>query len=353
MKILQVMAGGNNGGAETAFVDTCLAMHEAGQDVEVVTRSGTPRVEQLREAGLTVHTLPFGGPVDIYTHWKMGRIIAAVKPSIVQTWMSRASQKTPNHRDLKNVPRYLTVARLGGYYKVKNFKSSDYFIAITPDVVRHLKDGGIAESRIRHVNNLVPEEAPQAPVDRAVLDTPADALVLMMLGRLHETKAIDVMLKALVDVPNAYLWLAGEGPDREMLTELAKNLGVLERVRFLGWRTDRTALFAATDICVFPSRYETFGNVFVQAWANRTPVIVSDAQGPSQFCRDGEDSLMVPKENAPALAAAINRLAADKALQEKIVARGHERYLNEFTKEKTISAYLEYYLDILQREKLL
>lgn len=102
-----------------------------------------------------------------------------------------------------------------------------------------------------------------------------------------------------------------------------------------------------------PSREEPFGNVFVQAWAARKPVIVSDALGPKQFCRDGEDCLMVPREDADALAAGINRLSADKSLQDAIVARGFERYQNEFTKEKTVAAYLEFYLDILGRENLL
>jgi hypothetical protein len=59
MRILQVMAGGKHGGAETAFVDMCLALHEAGEVVEIVTRANDVRVPPLRAAGLTVHTLAF------------------------------------------------------------------------------------------------------------------------------------------------------------------------------------------------------------------------------------------------------------------------------------------------------
>ncbi len=353
MKILQVLAGAEHGGAETAFVDMCVAMTEAGQDIEVVTRANDTRVPRLTAAGIPVHTLPFGGAIDVYTQWRLGKIIEKVKPVIVQTWMSRAAQKTPNRKDVKNAPPFITLGRLGGYYKVKNFRSMDYFVVITPDLKRHLVEGGIAENRIRHINNFAETEDVITPVKRSDLNTPDDALVLLTLARLHDAKALDVLLKALVDIPNAYAWLAGEGPDHDKLESLARELGVYERVRFLGWRNDRAALLNAADICVFASRVEPFGTVFVQAWANKTPVIVSDADGPKQFCIDGEDSLVVPKDDVAALTSAINRLAGDKALQEKIVARGYERYLNEFTKDKSVSAYLEFYLDILKRENLL
>lgn len=58
MKILQVMAGAEQGGAETAFVDICIALHEAGERVEVVTRPNAVRVPQLEQAGIKVHTAP-------------------------------------------------------------------------------------------------------------------------------------------------------------------------------------------------------------------------------------------------------------------------------------------------------
>jgi hypothetical protein len=69
MKILQVMAGARHGGAETAFVDMCLAMHEAGEIIQVVTRRNDLRVPQLRDAGIGVHTLRFGGRLDVFTPW--------------------------------------------------------------------------------------------------------------------------------------------------------------------------------------------------------------------------------------------------------------------------------------------
>jgi glycosyltransferase involved in cell wall biosynthesis len=353
MKILQVMAGNAHGGAETAFVDMCIAMRDAGMEIEVATRPNKVRVPALEAAGLKVHTLPFGGPLDIFTTWKLGRIINKFQPLIVQTWMARGSSKVPNWSTLKSKQPYLVVPRLGGYYKHKYFKTADYFNTITPDIKRHLVDGGIDANKIRQINNFAETEKVVVPVSRAEFDTPDIAPVILTLARLHPSKALDVVLKSLVDLPGVYAWLAGEGPSRAELEQLAKDLDVADRVRFLGWRTDRSALLQAADICVFASRVEPFGTVFAQAWAEQTPVIVSDADGPKQFCVDGEDSLMVPKDDVAALTNSIGRLLADISLQEKLAQRGYERYQNEFTKEETVSAYIEYFIDILKRENIL
>lgn len=347
------MAGNDHGGAETAFVDMCIAMRDAGVDVEVATRANPVRVPRLEAAGIKVHTLPFGGPIDIFTPWKIARIIKEFKPLIVQTWMSRAAQKTPNWTSVKSPQRYLVVSRVGGYYKVKHFKSSDYFNTITPDLKTLLMDGGVDGNRIRFINNFAETEPVTAPVSKSALDTPEDAPALLALGRLHVNKAHDILIKAVAELPSVYAWIAGEGPARGDLEKLAADLNVSGRIKFLGWRTDRSALLRACDICSFASRIEAFGTVFAQSWAEKTPVIVSDADGPRQFCRDGEDSLIVPKNDVQALKGAIQKLLSDPALRDKLVAGGYERYQNEFTKERTVAAYLDFFIEILQREKIL
>lgn len=352
MKILQVMAGAAHGGAETAFVDMCIALHDAGEEIEVVTRKNPARQARLDEAGIKTHTLPFGSMVDIYTTWRMRKIIREFKPHIVQTWMSRAAQRTPRWSAAEGIPRYLVVARLGGYYKAAHFGSADYYSTITPDIRRHLIEAGIAADKIRHINNFAELESSGVPLDRAAFDTPADAPLLLALGRLHKAKAMDVLMDAVKLVPGAYLWIAGEGPDRQMLEEYCAQIGMSGRVRFLGWRDDRAALFATADICVFPSRYEPFGTVFVQAWAQKVPLVTTASDGPRQYVRDSEDGLMVPVDDAPALAAAIQRVIDDPDLAARMTARGFARYQNEFTKARTVAQYLDYYHEMLTREGL-
>lgn len=340
MRVMQVMAGADRGGAETAFVDMCLALHEAGIDQLVVTRANDLRVAQLEQAGLTVKCLPFGGKLDVYTPWRLKQIAAKYKPDIVQTWMARASWKTPKGP-------YKVVSRLGGYYSLKYFQQTDHFTTITPDIRDYLIKEGVAPNHVTHINNFAETEDVVTPINRADLDTPDDATVLLALGRLHTSKALDVLIKSVVDIPQAHVWIAGEGDLRNELEQVALDCGIDDRIHFLGWRSDRAALLQASDICVFPSRYEPFGTVFVQAWANHVPVICSRADGPRQFVRDNEDGLLVAIDDVAGLNQSIKRLSADRLLQDKLVANGYARYQNEFTKEKTVEAYLNLYRALL------
>lgn len=346
MKVLQVLAGAAQGGAETAYVDTCLELSEAGVTVEAVTRPNEGRVSTLRKAGITVHELPFGGAVDLWTPYRMRSIIRAFKPEIVQTWMSRAAQKTPGWSPSMGVPRYALLARLGGYYNLKYYKNTDFFMTITPDIRQYLIDKGIAPERVRHINNFADFRDEPGTADRSALGVPEGAPLLLALGRLHKSKAFDTLIEAVARVPGVYLWIAGEGPDRGALEALISSLKVADRVKLLGWRDDRGPLFRAADLCVFPSRYEPFGTVFVQAWAQKVPLITSDAAGPKQFVRDGEDGLVVPIDDVSGFAEAIARLAGDPALGRRLVERGYERYMAEFSREKTVAAYLDYFSHI-------
>ncbi len=364
MNILQVMAGAPHGGAETAFEDMCLALESAkgtlGITQKIVLRNNNPeRVARLRAAGIEVFTLPFGGPIDLYTTWAMKRIIAHYGPRIVQTWLARAALKTPTTQTPKS---YLKVSRLGGYYDLKYFKTSDYFITITPDIAQYLEGNGIEREKIKHINNFAEsndDEGGSYEVGkitreefRAQMQTPPDALVILALSRYHSVKALDILIKAIIDIPAAHLWLAGEGPERKNLEDLAASLNVKKRTHFLGWRNDRAALLGAADICAFPSRYEPFGTTFVQAWAHKIPLICSNAQGPKQYVRDHEDGLMFEVDNIEQLKGAINELVGDEDLRQRLVAAGFNRYKNEFSCDEIIKHYINFYREILAKNNL-
>lgn len=337
------MAGAPHGGAETAYVDTSIAFHEAGQDVLAVTRPNKIRIPRLKKAGIPVQTLPFGGNIDFWTPYRLKKIIEEFEPDIVMTWMARAAAKIPNRRHVKTQKNYQIVSRLGGYYKLKNFKNTDFFTVITPDLKRHVLENGIPADKITLIPNFADTEEVITPIRKSDFDTPEDAPVLLTLARLHENKALDVVIKALKDLPGTYLWLAGEGPLRAELEKLAQDCSVQERVRFLGWRNDRAALLQACDICVFCSRVEPFGAVFLQAWANQTPVIVSDADGPRQIVRHGEDALMILRDDAGALVQAVQNLQNDQTLAKTLTQNGYDRYQKEFTRDAVIREYLAFF----------
>ena len=248
-------------------------------------------------------------------------------------------------------PGIANIGWFGGYRQMKDFTACDDFIGITPDLIRHLQEGGADPARTARVHTFsaLSEEERAAPVARASLDTPEGVPLLLILSRLHPKKGVDTLLDALAKVPGAYLWIAGEGEERAAYEAPMRKLGLEDRVRFLGWRDDRAALLAAADICVMPSRYEPFGTVMAEAWSSGTPLIVAAAQGPRAYVKDGENGLMVPIDDAGALAHAIARVIAEPELRARIVAGGHTTYDRDFTKEAYVRGTLAFYRAVAGR----
>jgi glycosyltransferase involved in cell wall biosynthesis len=189
------------------------------------------------------------------------------------------------------------------------------------------------------------------PTPREPLDTPLDAPLLLALSRLHPAKGLDTLLQALAREPRAYLWIAGDGPLKDELPRQATELGVADRVRFLGWRDDRAALLEACDIVVFPSRYEPFGTVSLEAWGYKRPLVAAASDGPAGLVRDGEDALLVPIDDAAALARAITRVIDDADLAAHLVAQGAVRYEADFTEAACVQRYRTLFERLLAERK--
>lgn len=329
------MAGAAKGGAETYFVDLVTALARAGLDQRIAIRSEPGRAATLHKEGLAVRQMRFGGVFDWSTGRALREAFAADRPDIVQTWMSRATQRCPRTDAIR-------VGWLGGYYPPRAFRDCDHVVGVTPDLVRHLREGGFAADRAHYIPTFAPALA-APPASRAALGTPENAPLLLALGRLHVKKGFDVLLQALAKVRDAWLWIAGEGPLRAELTALAARLGVDGRVRFLGWRTDREALLAACDVCVMPSRYEPFGTVMIEAWAAQKPLIAAAAAGPKGLVRDSIDGLLVPIDDVAALAAAIDRVLRDRTFAGALAAAGHAVYQQRYTEGAVVTQYLDFY----------
>ena len=335
MKVLQAMAGARYGGAEAFFTRLVGAFARAGVDQHVVIRRDADRADLLNDNGITPVQLKFGGPVDVQSRWQLRREIKAYQPDIVLSWMNRATQAVPKGK-------FMHLGRLGGYYNLKYYQNCDHLIANTRDIAEFIAENGWDSERVHYLPNFV--SGVQMPaVDRRELYTPATAPLILGLGRLHKNKGFDVLLRAFARVPDAYLWLAGEGPLRADLEKQAEHLGIKPRVRFLGWREDTPALFAAADVFVCSSRHEPLGNVVIEAWAQGTPVVAMDSLGPGMLIEQGVNGLLVPVDDVVALSHAIKRLTEDSAYCDALRAGGDESYRADYTEETAVRDYLAFF----------
>jgi glycosyltransferase involved in cell wall biosynthesis len=337
MRILQVMAGAPEGGAENIMLESTLALAEAGLQQAVVTRPDNAwRISRLREAGVTVTTADFSRLWPFPTRRTIRQAIERFQPDVIEYWMGRAGQFAPARWRDRSIGWY------GGYYKRSRFGNCDWHVGLTRDLLRHIRDQGVGEDRSAIVHTYADfEGAPAA--DRASLGAPAGAPVALALARLHPKKGLDTLLEATAQIPDLHVWIAGEGPIEAELKAQCARLGLESRVRFLGWRNDRGALLAASTFVAFPSRYEPFGTVTVDAWAASRPLVAADAVGPAAYVEDGVSGLLVPKDNPTALAEAMRRVISEPGLAARLVEGGRASYEAQFTKAAFIRDSLTLY----------
>jgi len=341
LRVLHLVAGAPFGGAETFSQDAILALAEHGIEQTVICRPHPGVLERYAAKGVRVLPLAFSLSERLggIRSW-VRRQARELEADIVHAWMGRAASFVPARMPCP------VLGWLGGYYNLDRYRTADFLMGITPHMTRHLLERGSPPHRtfLVHPFGTVPD-AP--PVERAALDTPADAPVVLVLSRLHRKKGIDTILQAAALLPGVHLWLAGEGPERRKYERLAAELGLGARVRFLGWRNDRRALIEAADVVALPSRHEPFGTVIAEAWAMSRPLVATRALGAAQFVEDGVDGLLAPVDDPEALARCLARVLGDEALRRRLSENGARKFAAGFSKEAVTARLLAAYESML------
>lgn len=331
MKLVHTLGSAADGGAETYFVELVGAFARAGFDQAAAIRPHARREAALTAMGVKVSLQLFSKPFDFATAPAIEALVREHGAKIVLAWMNRAASRTPPGP-------YKRIGRLGGYYKLKNYKGFDALVGNTQDIVDWLVSEGWPSASAHYIPNFA-REGEGEPIARSYFATPEGVPLLLGMGRLHKSKAHDVSLRALKLLPEAYLWIAGDGPEADDLKTLARDLGVAERVRFLGWRDDAPSLYRSADVCVFPSRFEPLGNVVIQAWAHGLPIVAAASQGPGALIRDGEDGLLAPVDDAEAFAAKVSAAVADASLRVRLSAAGRARIARDFSETAVVGQW--------------
>jgi glycosyltransferase involved in cell wall biosynthesis len=339
-RVLQMLGSADDGGAETYFIELIRALDQAGLPQAAAIRAHAGREAALATLGAPVRVLPFERWQQPLTQVLAARFAREIDADVIVSWMSRASAATPNGPWAK-------IGRLGGYYNLRYFRRHDLLVANTQDLVRYIDAGGWPRSKVRYIPNFATPDGHSA-LDRTALDTPQGVPLLLGMGRLHYDKAHDIALRALTRLPEAWLWIAGSGPLERELKALAVQLGVADRVRFLGWREDAGALYRAADVVVFPSRIEPLGNVVIQAWAYGKPLVTAASIGPAALVRDQEDALLVPIDDDAALAAAIQRVLTEPGLAPRLVDAGAAR-ATEFSQAAVVAEWQDAFQQVRRR----
>lgn len=210
------------------------------------------------------------------------------------------------------------------YYPVEMFLSRfcDYIVTINKEDFNRAKT--FKCKNIRYIPsvgvdiNKIKDLTVDKNQKKAEIGIPSDKLLVLSVGEMIERKNHEVIIRALAKLndPDIYYAIAGKGPLKEHLEALSAELGIADRVLFLGFRTDVYELYYAADISAFPSKIEGLGLAGVEAMAAGVPLVSSNVHGILDYVIDGKTGYAVPPSDVDGFAEAIERLANDPDLRE-------------------------------------
>jgi len=225
-----------------------------------------------------------------------------------------------------------------------NLRRLDAQVAVSSAGARFVEQfAGLAHGAVRVIHNGVSD----SPV--VARDRPVSGPIVGSVGRLSHEKGFDILLRAIPHLPEATLVLVGDGPDRIGLERMARELGVAERVRMVGWEDDPRPWLPAFDVFVMPSRMEALGLAIIEAMIASRPVVATRVGGIPEVVVDGETGLLVGAEEPAAIADAVHSLLADPAKRERLGAAGRDRALSSFGLRTMVDSYESLYDELARR----
>ncbi len=197
--------------------------------------------------------------------------------------------------------------------------------------------------KVRARGVVIPNPVPPPPPVAEGVPRESAPNRIVALGRLSPVKGFDVLLTAFAAasarVPDWVLDVYGEGPERKALQRMVSELGMGERVRFPGITNRPFDVLREAKLFVLPSRAEGFPNALVEAMACGLPVISTDfGCAAKNIIEDGVDGILVPPEDADALAAALVRLMSDPDERSRLGANAC-RIVQRFSTEKVLAMW--------------
>lgn len=323
-----------------------------------------PLAERARQLGAEVRAVPEMplGPVGARRVPGLVRELRRSRPSVFHahlTW-PLAAKYGLLAAVLARVPAVVGTVHLFPQFRLDRSNSLqerllargvDRYIAVSNEIARQLVDAfHWPPDKIEIVHNAVRSERFRVVADPELQQRLAggvDRPTVLTVARLDVQKGLDVLLQAAARVPEARFVIAGEGPQRVSLESQADELGLGDRLVFLGQRNDVPQLLAATDLFALPSLYEGTSLAVLEAMAAGKPLVSSRIGGTDELIVDGESGLLVPPGDAGALAVAMRVLLADPALRARLGNAARERAEIVFSASATVARVTSVYEDVL------
>jgi glycosyltransferase involved in cell wall biosynthesis len=346
----------------------------AGHEVVAVCADG-PLVERIRAAGIRVETVGFSRDLvstdHIVAYQQLVELFRAERFDMVHVHTPVAAFIGRLAAKRADVPQVIYTAH--GFYfhermadlKRWAFMALEWFAGRATHVLFTQAEEDAATARrlglckggvIEAIGNGVDPARFHPPTDdgaeraatRQSLDTPDDAMVVMVIGRLVAEKGYPELFKAVARL-NAILWVIGERLPSDHAKGIAREIDAATadpalgpRLRLLGGRDDVPALLRAADIYTLPSHREGMPRSILEAMMSGLPVVATDIRGAREEVVDGETGRLVPATDPAALAEALGALIDDGALRARFGTAGRKRALALYDEKAVIARQLDH-----------
>ena len=342
-KVLHVIDSLDLGGAQTFLLDLVKHHDRSRYLPEVAAMHGRGvYADVFEKAGITIHSLSPAKvpPLYIPNFWRLmkkggydilhfhlfGANLCAKPLAILAGHPAIVVHDQCNDASREESPLLLAADALWN-------RRSDRVIAVSESTRRYLLDReDLEDSKVTTISNGVdtemfrPATLEQKRSARLALRLPPESFVIGGVGRLVPQKNFSLFLKVAADVvrthPEAIFVIAGTGHLESQLRAEAENLGIAERVRFLGHVSDRVSLYHALDSLLMTSDFEGTPMTLLETMSSGVPVVASAVDGIAEVCTHGKNALLSPPGDLGSFRDSLCRLIAEESLFETLGAEG-------------------------------
>lgn len=365
-RVLYLVTRAEHGGAQTHLVELLEGMR-GGFEAHLATGEEGFLTDEARRLGVSVHILPslvqyLSLREDMLALGETVALIRSLRPSLVHAHSSKAGFLGRLAARVAGVPAVFTahgwgfaegvpwrrkmVATIGE--RLASRWSSGIITVSEADRALALRYHVLPRDRITVVHN-------------GVKDTPersrpgiADEVRIVMVARFAPPKDQVLLLKALVGQEMPFrLCLVGAGPNQGAACALAGELGLSERVSFVGACSDVNRILGESSLFVLTSIWEGLPISILEAMRAGLPVVASDVGGVREAVVDGETGFLVDRGDLVMLRARLRQLLSDPELRTKMGEAGRKRYLERFTAARMVGETARVYKEVLTQHRLM
>lgn len=366
MKILFIITRADTvGGAQVHVRDLAISLNQKGHQVLVITGVFGPYNTVLKNNGVeTIACDAFIQKISPFQDWQTLRFLIKTirdfKPDIVSTHSSKAGILGRLACKLTNTPRIFTAHGWAFTEGVPEPSRSIY--QLIEKLTEPLADkiicvsdrdriiginSGMKPDKLLTVHNGMPEVSNELKANQDC----SDAVKIVMVARFDKQKDHLTLIKAFQTISGAQLNLVGDGPNLEEIKNYVNQIGIAERVNFLGFRNNIAEILAQAHIFTLVSNWEGFPRTIIEAMRAGLPVVASDVGGVAEAVIDGSNGYLIPRGDVEVLRNRLQKLVKDEKLRREMGYLARQRYESEFTFQHMFEKTFDVYEKVLTDKK--